>query len=131
MSTNEMFEVLSDNSIGCSPLDPNMSQLHIDSLQLLNLLPQCLNLPLLIQIHQTPMIDFMLNNLSLSLKDRAGILMIRNLGRANLAKVTTDWIRDKVEGIALSMMSLVMEHSQGLDPWTDRSKGLIQTMPRS
>ena len=92
MSPNEVFQVLMDNSIANPRFDPNLGQLLVGSLQLFDLLPQCLNLPLLKQIHQTPMINLVLNNLSLSLKNRTSILMIRDLWRTPIIEFTTDWI---------------------------------------
>ena len=77
------------------------------------------------------MIDFVLNDLRLSLKNERGILMIRDLGRTPVVEITADRIRYKVERVALGVVTLVMKHSQGVDPWTNRSKGLIQTMTRS
>ena len=77
------------------------------------------------------MIDLMLDYLSLSLKHGRGVLMIWNLGRAPIIKIATNRIRYKVEGVTLGVVTLVMESSQGLDPWTNGSKGLIQTMAQS
>ena len=108
--------------------DPNPSQLLVGNLQLLNLLPQHLNLSFLIKIHQTPMIGLMLNNLNLSLENGAGICVIRNLWRASLSKVPTNGIRYKVEGVTLGMVTFIMESSLRLDPGADRSKSLMHTM---
>ena len=77
------------------------------------------------------MIDLVLNDLNLSLEDGAGILMVRDIWWANLIQVTTNQIRNKVEGVTLGVVTLAVECSKGLDPWTDGSKGLVQTMPRS
>ena len=77
------------------------------------------------------MIDLMLDHLSLSLKNRRGILMIWDLRRTPVIKVATDQIRYEVERVTLSVVTLIMKRSQGLDPWTDGSKGLIQAVPGS
>ena len=113
MSPNEVFQVLMDNSIANPRFDPNLGQLLVGSLQLFNLFLQRLNLPLLIQIHQTPMINLMLNNLGLSLKDGAGILMIGNFWRAPIIEIVTDWIGNEIERVAFGVATLVMKSSQG------------------
>ena len=77
------------------------------------------------------MIDLVLNNLGLSLKDRTSILMIRDLWRIPVIEVAANGIRNKVERVAFSVMTLVMESSQGLNPWIDRSEGLLHSMARS
>ena len=69
MSSDEVFQVLMNDAIRNPHLKTHLGQLLIGGLQLLDLLPQHLNLSLLKQIHQTPMIDLVLNNLSLSLKN--------------------------------------------------------------
>ena len=128
MSPDEVFQVLTDDTIGYSRFEPYLSQLLVGSLQLLDLLLQRLNLPLLVKVHQTPMIDLMLNNLSLSFKYRTGVLMIRDLWRTPIVKIAIDWIRYKVKRVGLGVVTLVVERSQGLDPWTDGSEGLFQLM---
>ena len=77
------------------------------------------------------MINLMLNNLGLSLKDGAGILMIGNLWRAPIIEIVTDWIGNEIERVAFGVATLVMKSSQGLDPWIDRSESLLHPMTRS
>ena len=77
------------------------------------------------------MINLVLNDLGLSLKNRTGVLMIWNLWRTPVIEIATDWIRYEVKGVAFSVATLIVERSQGLDPWIDRSKGLLHLVTRS
>ena len=74
------------------------------------------------------MIDLVLNDLSLSLEDGWSVLMIGDLRRTPIVKVATNGIRYEVKGATLGMVTLIMKCSQRLDPWADRSEGLIETV---
>ena len=57
--------------------------------------------------------------------------MIGNLWRAPIIKIAADRERYEIEGVAFGVATLVMESSQGLDPWIDGSKSLLYPMTRS